>query len=219
MNDTYRVMPILTTNPLFSVVNPITLEQMIRHRDCRFVTYHNDDVIFSEDNYQRSLGVVIRGNALVYRLGHGTPVLLTSLSKGHMFGVAGIFSEEEKYVTRIIAKGMCQIFYFPLPLCEALLRDNSDFAMAYIQFLSDRIRFLNKRIAELSAPDAQKKLAQYLSKCEERISPNMAELATSLGMGRASLYRILDDFIHKGLIRKQNHDILILDPQGIRDLI
>jgi len=219
MNDTYRVMPILTENPLFSAVNEITLEQMVHHRDCQLVTYHNGDTIFSETDYHRALGVVTRGNALVYRLGHGAPVLLTTLSKGHMFGVAGVFSEEERYVTRITSKGMCQVFYFPARLCEALIRDNSDFAMVYIRFLSDRIRFLNKRLAELSAPAVEQKLAKYLSECGERISPNMVELATALGIGRASLYRTLDDFIRRGLIRKQDHDILILDPDGIKELI
>lgn len=219
MNDTYRVMPILRENPLFSVVNENTLEQFLHNPDCRFVTYHNGDTIFSENDYHRALAVVMRGNALVYRLGHGAPVLLTTLSKGHMFGVATIFSEEEHYVTRITAKGLCQVFYFPAYLCEALLRDNPDFSMAYIRFLSDRIRFLNKRLAELSAPAVEQKLAKYLSECDERISPNMVELATALGIGRASLYRTLDDFIRRGLIRKQNHDILILDPDGIQELI
>jgi len=219
MNDTYRVMPILRENPLFSVVNENTLEQFLHNPDCRFVTYHNGDTIFSENDYHRALAVVMRGNALVYRLGHGAPVLLTTLSKGHMFGVATIFSEEEHYVTRITAKGLCQVFYFPAYLCEALLRDNPDFSMAYIRFLSDRIRFLNKRLAELSAPAVEQKLAKYLSECDECISPNMVELATALGIGRASLYRTLDEFIRRGLIRKQNHDILILDPDGIRELI
>ena len=219
MNDTYRVMPLLKENPLFSAVNETTLEQMLHNPECRFVTYHNGDTIFSEDDYHRALAVITRGSALVYRLGHGAPVLLTTLSKGHMFGVAGIFSEEERYVTRITSKGMCQILYFPARLCEALLRDNPHFAMAYIRFLSDRIRFLNKRLAELSAPAVEQKLAKYLSECDQRVSPNMVSLANSLGIGRASLYRILDDFIRRGLIRKENHDILILNPDGIKDLI
>ena len=101
-------------------------------------------------------------------------------------------------------------------LCEALLRDNPDFSMAYIRFLSDRIRFLNKRLAELSAPAVEQRLAKYLSECDGRVSPNMVALASSLGIGRASLYRMLDDFIRRGLIRKENHDILILDPDGIK---
>ncbi|MBE6622094.1 MAG: Crp/Fnr family transcriptional regulator [Ruminococcaceae bacterium] len=219
MNDTYRVMPILTENPLFSAIAPDTLEQMIHHRDCMLVTYRNGDTVFSETDYHHALGIVTRGSALVYRLGHGTPVLLTTLTKGHMFGVAGIFSEEDRYVTRIVAKGMCQVFYFPANLCESLIQNDPAFAMAYVRFLSDRIRFLNKRLAELSAPAVEQKLAKYFSECAERISPNMAELATSLGIGRASLYRTLDSFIRRGLIRKQEHDILILDPQGLRDLI
>ena len=74
-------------------------------------------------------------------------------------------------------------------------------------------------LAELSAPAVEQKLAKYLSECEERITPNMAELAATLGIGRASLYRTLDDFIRRGLIRKQDHDILILEPDELRKLI
>ncbi len=219
MRDTYRVIPILREHPLFSVLDVATLETIVQQPSSQIVSYAADATICSEEVFQKSLGVVIKGSACVYRLGHGTPVLLTTLSRGHTFGAASLFTDEERYVTRITAKSRCQIFYIPSDLCELLLRTDHRFSIAYIRFLSDRIRFLNKRIAELSAPAVEQKVAKFLSNYEESVSPNMVELSTSLGIGRASLYRCLDDFIRRGLIVKKDHDILILNPQGIRDLI
>jgi CRP-like cAMP-binding protein len=219
MKDTNPIIPILKDHPLFASLDIQTLQSLVTHPSCEALTYEAGDTIFSEDDYHKALGVVIKGSASVYRLGHGSPVLLNTLSRGDTFGSASLFNEEERYVTRISAKTRCQVFYLPAALCERLVKEDPRFAIAYIRFLSGRIRFLNKRIAELSAPAAAQKLAKYLSECEERISPNMVELANSLGIGRASLYRCLDDFIRRGLIHKQDHDILILDPEGIRGLI
>ncbi len=219
MKDTYRVIPVLKEHPLFSVIDDITLETVVLQPECKIIAYAAGDTIFSEEDYHKSLGIVIKGTASVFRLGHGSPVLLTTLSRGHTFGAASLFTEEDRYVTRITAKTRCRIFYLPADLCELMVRTDSRFALAYIRFLSDRIRFLNKRIAELSAPAVEQKVAKYLSECEEFVSPNMAELSASLGIGRASLYRCLDDFIRRGLIRKQDRNILIMNPQGIRELI
>ncbi len=219
MKDTYRVMPVLKEHPLFSIVDEVFLEQFIQHKDCKFVFYQGGDTICSEEAFHKAIGVIIKGTANVYRLGHGSPVLLNTLTAGKTFGAASLFSEEERSVTRITAKGRCYVFYMPDYLFELLLRDNRDLSMAYIRFLSGKIRFLNKRIAELSAPAVEQKLAKYLSECGERLTPNMAELASTLGIGRASLYRCLDAFIRRGLIRKNDHDIVILDPDGIKELI
>ncbi len=219
MKDTFRVMPILKENPLFSCLDETTLELLIRHPDCRYVGYAAGETICSETEYQKAIGILIKGSATVHRLGRDSHVLLTTISPGHMFGVSTVFSDEDRFATRITAKSHSQVFYFPAILCESLVHDNSDFAVAYIRFLSDRIRFLNRRLAELSAPAVEQKLAKYLSERAPRITPNMVELAASLGIGRASLYRTLDDFIHRKLIAKADHDILILDPEGLRELI
>jgi len=219
MKDTYRVMPVLKEHPLFSVVDQDMLDQFIQHHDCKLIYYHPGDTIAFEVDSRKAIAVVIKGAANVFRVGQGSPVLLTTLTAGQTFGAASLFSDSEKPVTHIVAKGHCYVFYMPDYLFENLLYHDRKLAMAYIRFLSDRIRFLNKRIAELSAPAVEQKLAKYLSACEDRVSPNMAELATTLGIGRASLYRCLDSFIHRGLIRKDDHDIILLDREAIENLI
>ena len=85
----------------------------------------------------------------------------------------------------------------------------------YVRFLSDRIRFLNRRVSTLTAGDTDGKLWRYLMahKDEEGVvilSGGMSELADRLDMGRSSLYRCLDALIAAGRICREGKKITIL---------
>ena len=77
---------------------------------------------------------------------------------------------------------------------------------------------MNDRIAALTAGDAQQKLAVYLlnsggAEC------SMTELSQSLNIGRASLYRALEEMENRGLILRGKKSVSILDPDGIKMLV
>ena len=102
------------------------------------------------------------------------------------------------------------------------VRTDPEFAENYIRLLSEKVRFLNRRIADFTASDTERKLAGYLAACpaDDRgiIRPNRSALARTLDIGRASLYRALDCFESKGLIRKADRGIQIVDREALRAL-
>ena len=123
------------------------------------------------------------------------------------------------YVTEITAEKDSVIFFVPSEVLGSLITENGEFALSYIGFLTDRIRFLNRRISELSAGGAERKLAKYLLERDSDKPVSMTELASFLGIGRASLYRIIDGFTGNGFIEKNGRTIAVLDRDALCRLI
>ena len=85
----------------------------------------------------------------------------------------------------------------------------------YVRFLSDRIRFLNRRLATLTAGQTDGKLWRFLLayKGEDgtvHLPGGMTELAERLNMGRSSLYRSLDALTEAGRIERDGKTIRII---------
>ncbi len=47
----------------------------------------------------------------------------------------------------------------------------------------------------------------------------MKQLASFLGIGRASLYRMIDSFTENGLIEKDGKEIIIKNPEALKKLL
>lgn len=93
-------------------------------------------------------------------------------------------------------------------------------AQNYVRFLSDRIRFLNRRLATLTAGQNDGKLWQYLQACREEdgrvtLLTGMTGLAKRLDMSRSSLYRSLDALEESGRIRRDGKCIFLLKQEDM----
>ena len=91
----------------------------------------------------------------------------------------------------------------------------------YIRYLSDRIAFLNSKIAGLSAGDSVHKLAQWLLEHASGGAaplPPMTRLANELNLGRASLYRAMDTLEVSGAIRREGKTVLLCSPNQLRGM-
>ncbi|MBR7061657.1 MAG: cyclic nucleotide-binding domain-containing protein [Clostridia bacterium] len=185
------------------------------------------DVIYSPRKYRKALGIVLSGEVIVTRKGD-TGVLLNTLKAGDVFGLAALFGAGEtasgpcEFATEIRARTNASIRFIPGETVKQQVRTDPEFAENYIRLLSEKVRFLNRRIADFTASDTERKLAGYLAACpaDDRgiIRPNRSALARTLDIGRASLYRALDCFESKGLIRKADRGIQIVDREALRAL-
>jgi len=176
-------------------------------------SFEKGAVIYSAAHFRKAIGVVVRGEVLILR----DAAVLNRLGVGAVFGAAALYGEEEQYVTEIRAATACEIRFFD----EALLRRwmERDFRVAenYIGFLSDRIRFLNRRIASFTAGDAEHRVLTYLCQHTDEnglvtLPHSMSELSKMLDMGRTSLYRALDTLTADGHIRRDGKSIYISSP-------
>ncbi len=219
MTDKTRLIKLLFGTELFGCLSEERLSKIVSDSRVVLSEYSSGEGIYTDSDFKKALGVVIDGSVRVMRLGNGASVILNRLGSGGIFGAASLFCNDESYVTEIISEGASRVLFVPSEVCSELICLENCFALSYIRFLSGKIRFLNRRISELSAAGAERKLAKYLAECNFKPEQNMKQLASILGIGRASLYRMLDSFTESGLIEKQGKNIVIKDIEGIKKLI
>ncbi len=184
--------------------------------------YAKGEVVFDPERFERSVGIVLAGRIRVF--GGGSPrYLMRTLTKGDPFGAAAVFSPDEVYVSRITAETKSRVIFFPQTLLARLLVEVPAVAENYIVFLSERVRFLNEKIRSLSSPSTEDALLNWLRKnavpgdggYEARLPGSYSALAEALNMGRASLYRALEDLEEKKKIEREGKIIRIPDLKAL----
>lgn len=165
--------------------------------------FEKGTVIYTTDRFRPAMGIVLKGRVEVVR-GHA---ILNRLGPGEAFGAAALYGEETEYVSEVRAATACEVQFLPQALLDRWMQADHRITENYIRFLSDRIRFLNRRITAFTCGDAERRLLLWLRQhadADGALAPprRMTELARQLDVGRSSLYRALDALEQSGLIRR-----------------
>ena len=187
------------------------------------VPFTKGQVIFDRFDFERKMGILLSGRVIV-ESGQEGKVILNVMRAAQVFGVAGLFCKSEEYVSRIIAKEDTKVLFLDETMLRELFLTDFDITLNYIGFLSDRICFLNERIQTLTGQTAQQKLAAYLyrrSLTADRpgkltIPFSIKDMAQTLDVGRASIYRAFTTLEKEGIIRRVSKEVEILDQNRLR---
>ena len=184
---------------LFDGVEPKERDDMIAA--AATADFEKGAVIYAPREFRRSIGVVIRGTAQVWQVAKDRRLRMKTVATGQSFGAAALFGAAD-YVTEVTAKTACTVVFFSQEQIVAAMYRNPRIAENYIRFLSDRVRYLNRRMTAMAGGDAAQKLAIFLAGCAESEKINLAQLAEQLNIGRTSLYRALDALEADGQIKR-----------------
>lgn len=173
--------------------------------------YDRGETIYDSTLARPALALVLDGRVRVL---HGR-VVMNTLCAGDVFGAAALFGQAESYASRVVADSSCRVAFIPQETVSAWMAAEPRIAENYVRFLSDRIRFLNRRLATLTAGQTDGKLWRFLLayKGEDGVvclPGGMRELADRLNMGRSSLYRSLDALTAAGRIERHGKTIRIV---------
>jgi CRP-like cAMP-binding protein len=163
------------------------------------------EIVYRSSDFRNALGVIVSGDVRICTSDAENRVILRDMSAGESFGAAALFGAGESYVSDIRAKSACTVVFIGEDMLKRLFSEYPASAVNYIAFLSAKIRYLNRKIAELSLRGAEARVFDYLRKnaadgtLEIR---NMSALAKTLNIGRSSLYRALDTLEASGHIAK-----------------
>ncbi|MBQ7038164.1 MAG: Crp/Fnr family transcriptional regulator [Clostridia bacterium] len=190
---------------LFDGLNDEVLSA-IEQRLTPAVCYRRGQVVYNTDTFRRAVGLIVRGSVVVRSSGE---VVINRLHAGEIFGVAALFdSEQDAYVTEITAAEDTAVRFIPQELMSRLLMEFPLIAERYIRFLSDRVRFLNRKLSALTIGNTENRLYHHLLSHQDeqgtiQLPGTMTELAKALNMGRSSLYRALDTLVREGILIKE----------------
>ena len=162
------------------------------------------------------LGIIIDGNATIKRHNDiGDAITIRTISSGELFGAASVFGNWKDGMSSIIADTACEVFYITEEEFCKILKEYPQMSLNYITYLSDRIRFLNRKLDAFTAKSTEERLYEYLlsqadSNGNISLDFGMAELSRRLQVGRTSIYRDIESLQSKKLISRNGHNFKIL---------
>ena len=177
-------------------------------------TFKRDEIIYSSDKFSKSLGIMRSGKAFaVTNNGHG--VYMKEFENGACFGAAAVFGGDGNYVSTVIAKTDCEVLFISEDELKKLFLQYPVTAINYINFLSEKIRFLNKKLGMLTSSNAEDTVLNYLISVRNgdgyaTLPKSMTLLSKMLGIGRATLYRCFDSLEESGHILRENNRVKVI---------
>lgn len=173
------------------------------------VTFKKGEVIYDQNCFLNSIGIVLSGKARAVSLNGEVP--LSYFGQGKVFGAAALFGENKEYISRIEAVSDCTVQFIEQETLTELFKNNEQVAVNYISFLSSKIRFLNGKLSVMMQDGVEGRLYDYLCKLgEDGYSGKLTELSKTLCIGRTSLYRSLENLEQNNLIVRKDGKIKVI---------
>lgn len=211
---TKRTLSVLTGCPLFAGMDSAEILQVLKKASAYTEEFAAKESILLRKDGKNRIAILLSGQARVISSGEGR-VLLNRLGEGSLFGVSYLFGRKGAD-TEISTDKKCSVLFLDEARTEALW-ENPRLRKNLILFLTDRILFLNRKIAFLSEGGAHGKLYRFLlDRADENgivsLPCSYSELSKMLSIGRASLYRALEKMEADGVLKKEGKTIRLVTP-------
>ena len=182
----------------------------------QITAYRKGEVIYSPFSFRRELGILLRGNLTVTK----GSLTVSELGVGDLFGAAALFTDEELYVSTLTAARRCEVLFLSQRTVSRLIDESAPVRENYLRYLAQRIRFLSAKVDALSSGSGERKLSGFLltNAGEDGVITvkSLTDLASRLGVARATLYRELDKLMDAGVIAKSGKTITVLKPESLK---
>ena len=185
---------------------------------------HKGQIISDRQKGQEILGLVVSGRVDVYSIAlDGREILLSQLKRGDCFGIINLFRDKE-LPTVLRCRSDTTLLMIPKSKLIEAMEANGSLAIRYAGVCNRKMQFLIRRIEFLTMQSGRKKLIQYLlmqPEChgEVCLEESREELASVLGISRASLFRELALLQNRELISQEHGRIRILDRKELEDIL
>jgi cAMP-binding proteins - catabolite gene activator and regulatory subunit of cAMP-dependent protein kinases len=214
---------LLAQSFLFNGIEKGVAEAAFQNGECSCMEYEAGEKIYTRSNYKKSLGIVFSGVVKAMKPENENLIMNTFYSGG-IFGVACLFNNSRRYVSEIIAVKKSRVLFLSQQLLHELFENHTRIAENYISYLSDRICFLNSRIDNFTGGTAVCRLATFLLSLSAQneyslvleLPCTLTQLANTLNIGRASLYRAFDDLSDTGVITREGRKVTINQIERLR---
>ncbi len=213
MKERDAIKALLLQTPIFRSMSQRT-QAILLEKAPRF--FFSGEIISPEA--EPSLGILLSGRAAIYGRDSGKRVLLNRMERGAVFDAATVFFSKKGLVSAVVATARCEVLFIERSVLETIIESDPAVAHDYIIFLSDKIGFLNRKIIAFTAKKADGALAAFLLDHAEKdgtLSVNMTRLASTLDMGRTTLYRAVESLKGEGAVSYDGKVMQIIDREKL----
>lgn len=181
--------------------------------------FKKGETIYSAKHFPNAIGFIIQGEAFAVT-NNENKLYMKNFREGTCFGAAAVFGNNGEFVSTITAKTDIEILFIKEAELKQIFQEFPKTAINYIDFLSDKIRFLNKKVGLLSSGSAEDTLLNFLTSIADSdhtatLPDNMTRLSKTLGISRASLYRCLESLEKNGFILKNKNTVKVIKNEKV----
>jgi CRP/FNR family transcriptional regulator len=181
----------------------------------REIAIGKGSILFSPGDRSEGFYAVVEGSVRVYRVStSGKEVTLEIAGPGSTFAEVSLFSDE--YHCFCVALKDSKVCLIRKDAFLGMIREDIQFAAAWINVLSMEVIRLRQRIEELSIKSPKERIASYLLLLAEvqnsasiTLPAHRKSIATLLGMTHETFYRTAKELENEGIVRfeRQSADI------------
>ena len=133
------------------------------------VLFKKGETVYSSHKFKNAVGYIIKGSATASS-DNPNETHLKTFSKGMSFGVATLFGGGECYISTITAKTDLEVLFITEDELKTLFQKYPQTAINYITFLSEKVRFLNKKLNVISCSGTENTVYKYLTSLADQNS-------------------------------------------------
>ena len=217
---------ILTECPLFRGSTEDQIHEVIDGRgDYTLADYRDGELIARRDTAYSGLMIIVRGKVHgEMPAASGRPVTIEPLEAPQLIAPAFLFGGYNKLPIDVIADGDVTIMTIHRGYIFELMQNNVVIMSNFVDILSNRANVWSKKIYYLSFRSLREKVANYLldhthADNSALLMPDIAETASYFDATRSALQTVLDEMAKKRLVRRDGDSVVVLNPQGLRDIL
>lgn len=207
LTQVHRHINVLRNVFLFNGYDDGEITAMLAKPGASLIRAMQGEQLLKSGERSSSLIILLRGGAVVEKLGGKNKLLMSELKPGGIFGMASIFSDGAAQPTTITATKETVALIISEARLKEIMQADFNLALNYIKYLTGRIHFLNSRIEEFITPDIPERVLLYIRKNSGFVECSMTELAKTLSVSRATLYRALSVLEERGSITRHGGGI------------
>lgn len=203
--------------PLFFGLESDTIAALLAIDGVTVKHYASGESIYSSHSFSRCLGFVVSGAARVVKNKSEGAMPMSVLHAGELFGAAALFNGDARYVADICAQGSTWAVLISEEALSAMMRMEFAVAKNYIEYLTQRIRFLSARLDGFVPPTVEERLLDYIRLNSHdgvfRPERGMTGVANALRVSRATLYRACEALQLEGRLIKVGKTLRLMEKE------
>lgn len=192
----------------------------------RFRDFRRNDQIFQEGDDALGFFIVAKGKVKVYKLSvSGAEHILHIVQEGGSIAEAVVFGNMTRYPAFAEALAETEVLFIPKKDFLSLMRSDFSLTLSVLGSMSEKLRYFNALIEELSLKGADARIAKYLLNLSFKkksgsfsLDVKKVELAKRLGIAPETLSRNFKKLAKKHILRVSRDHITLLDKIALQDI-
>lgn len=196
--------------PLFANLTDKIIENLLDYSSNKTCLYKEKEFIAMQGDICRSLYILYKGKVSAQmENAEGKLLNLETLSAPTLLAPAFIYATENRFPVNIVAIGNCEVLVINKEDFIDFMHENPSVMKSFITDISDRCLFLSRKLNEFALQNLRSRILNYLKKHQS--IKNQQAVASTLGVARPSLIKVLNDLIEENILIKTRGEIKLKD--------